>query len=85
MSELMASLIAKYEMGVIIGARPGLDLFWSGERIQIHSMIEGEHVWIEQNFELDQCLVGFGAPAATPWLTMRQARLLLVDHFGGVE
>ena len=85
MSELMASLIAKYEMGVIIGVRPGVDLFWMGERIRVHSMVENEHVWIEQNDTLDRFLIGFGSPGAGQWLTDQQAQKLLLTHFGGVQ
>ena len=85
MSELMRSLIAHYEMGMIINASPGVDLCWIGDRIQTHSMIQDEHVWIEQNEELDRFVIGFGRPGAGDWLTEQQAKQLLLDHFGGAE
>ena len=85
MSELMASLIANYEMGVIFNVREGLDLFWAGERIQVHTMIENEHVWIEQNEELNRFVIGFGRPGTGAWLTGQQAKQLLLSRFGGVQ
>jgi len=86
MSGLLASLIVNYEMGMIINVREGLDLFWAGERIQVHMMIKNEHVWIEQNEALDHFAIGFDEhPSYGAWLTGLQAKQLLLDHFGGVK
>ena len=85
MSGLLASLISKYELGMILNAREGLNLLWNGERIFVISEVENESVWIEQNPELDLFLVGFGSPGRGAWLTHQQARQLLLDRFGGVQ
>ena len=79
----LIGLIAQYDMGMIINVSEGLDLFWYGQRIQIHSMIENEHVWVEQNATLDRFVIGFGeCPSQQEWLTAKEAKQLLLAHFG---
>ena len=83
MKNSLIGLIAKYDMGMIINVSEGIDLIWFGERIQVHTMIDNEHVWIEQNSELDHFSIGFDErPESGAWLTPSQAKQLLLDHFG---
>lgn len=80
---MIKTLIENFEMGMMINVREGLDLFWSGDCIQVHTMIDNEHVWIEQNSELDHFAIGFDEhPKPGAWLTASQAKQLLLDHFG---
>jgi len=83
MTKLSVSVIESFDAGQRLNKELGSDVYQVGEMLQIHCLVNGEHVWLEHDTFENVFRVAFGAvPDLVPQLDDDQAKLIFAQHFG---
>ena len=84
MTKLLVSVIESFDAGQRLNKEFGSDVYQDGEKLQVHCLVNGEHVWIENNISENLFRVAFGeSPDYVPQVSDDQAKLIFAERFGG--
>lgn len=87
MVKLDVIVVQVFDAGEWFNQLRGRRYFRPGEVLQVHCIINQEHVWIEHDTRFNKFQIGFGeCPAyGVDVLTDEQAQAVFLNHFGGVR
>ena len=84
MTKLLVSVIESFDAGQRLNKEFGSDVYQDGEVLQVHCLVNGEHVWIENNISENLFRVAFGEfPDYVGQVSDYQAKLIFAERFGG--